>query len=393
MRETESRFTSVPIAKSEQRLALVFLRSQMSHSVTPRRRFVGRPCPTHAEPSHDTAPRVSASTQLRVMRLRFGLQAKTRVDLAIPKSWLVYDALLWQLKAMWCHRDGECRSACRLPHLCLFGHLIKPQADPAWAPAIRRWMGSSESPAYIVWDECDNQTRIAVNEVFNFELVLIGQAAMQQIPAFVAAAMMAAEQGFGSGKQRLRASLTRIDVLNSVSERARVLMVNGKWQETLVEDLSLAYGDGQEWATRLVASQNQPLTRLQLSFRSPTKLEAQGHLVRKPYFQSVWSAIVRRIRILSQAYGSGDLPLAEYKPLLALASQVQLERDETIWIQSPQHNAHGRSELDEGFMGHAWYSAPVDLKPLLPILWFGQWVHIGAEASYGNGRYQLEAIT
>lgn len=30
----------------------------------------------------------------------------------------------------------------------------------------------------------------------------------------------------------------------------------------------------------------------------------------------------------------------------------------------------------QGFLGQAWYRGP-DMRPLLPALWLGQWLHIG----------------
>ena len=43
----------------------------------------------------------------------------------------------------------------------------------------------------------------------------------------------------------------------------------------------------------------------------------------------------------------------------------------------------------EGFIGQAWYAGD-DLRPLLPILWLGQWVHVGKGYVIGNGRYAVE---
>jgi hypothetical protein len=42
-------------------------------------------------------------------------------------------------------------------------------------------------------------------------------------------------------------------------------------------------------------------------------------------------------------------------------------------------------------MGTAWYEAD-DLRPLLPALWLGQWLHIGKLYVLGNGRYSIDAL-
>ena len=54
----------------------------------------------------------------------------------------------------------------------------------------------------------------------------------------------------------------------------------------------------------------------------------------------------------------------------------------------PAHSRQGTMPLD-GFVGQAWYVSAQDLRPLLPALWLGQWVHVGKGAVWGNGRYEI----
>ncbi len=254
-------------------------------------------------------------------------------------------------------------------------------------------MNNDQASGYVTWDEADQRTQIAENQVFYFELALIGEIAIRQVPAFVAAMMVAGEQGIGRGQRQFKARLAQVTVLNSASESACALMTDGLWREGLIENLSLGYSNGEEWSASKFPLADGPATQLHIWFRSPTRLEAQGKVVSEPRFSTLWQAVVRRLRVLSQLYGAGDLPLSEYQPLLTIANQVQLDRHETTWIGSAQQHSPDTAEAENGFMGHAWYSAPLDLRPLLPILWLGQWVHVGTGAAYGSGRYQVEVCT
>jgi hypothetical protein len=77
--------------------------------------------------------------------------------------------------------------------------------------------------------------------------------------------------------------------------------------------------------------------------------------------------------------------------LLDLAETVHLEHKETFWTGYTRHSKQsGRQEV-KGFVGQAWYSGQ-DLRPLLPILWLGPWLHIGKAYVLGNGRYAIEQV-
>lgn len=67
---------------------------------------------------------------------------------------------------------------------------------------------------------------------------------------------------------------------------------------------------------------------------------------------------------------------------------MRLEHNETHVIGYERRSkASGRQEI-EGFVGQAWYAGP-DLRPLLPALWLGQWLHLGKNYVLGNGRYEI----
>jgi hypothetical protein len=133
-----------------------------------------------------------------------------------------------------------------------------------------------------------------------------------------------------------------------------------------------------------------PLKQLGLHFLSPTRVEAQGQIAREPHFPLLARAIVRRLRTLSQVHGEGDLLKSEYEPLLNLADQVQLAHNETVWLNVAQPGQPHKKPL-EGFVGQAWYVSSTDLRPLLPMLWLGQWVQVGKETVWEGGRYKVLA--
>ena len=92
-------------------------------------------------------------------------------------------------------------------------------------------------------------------------------------------------------------------------------------------------------------------------------------------------------RVLSEVHGGGEWPHQDWGPLLDLAEGVALVHDETLMVSVALSNKPA-----QGFVGQAWYASESDLRPLLPILWLGQWLHIGKGYAYGNGRYSIAQV-
>jgi hypothetical protein len=320
-------------------------------------------------------------SQLYLLRLRFSLELTSGARLAPYKGDLLRQALLWHLGTIWCRQPERCRNGCTTPGTCLFGRLLGPPVDPGWSEPVLRLMGSTPPPAYVLWDRQDRRRQLGIGDRFLFELTLIGQAAIAQLPAFIAATTVAFERGVGH--HRLKARLRQIAALAGPGERPHPLLVDGKWQADPPEEALLSYADGREWAEG-----HGPARRLRLDFLSPVKVKMQGRLVRRPEFVPLARAVVRRLRILSEVHGAGEWPQDGYGPLLDLAGQVRLEHQETTWLGTMRHGQRGAMPLD-GFVGQAWYTSPSDLRPLLPALWLGQWVGAGKAAVMGFGRYGL----
>jgi hypothetical protein len=330
-----------------------------------------------------------------VARLRFDLETLEDSEVPAYKGDLLRMALLWWLSEYWCPMPQRCRHGCRQPGVCLFGRLCEPPVDPAWSPQMRRLVGDTPPPAYALWDLQDRRRSLPTGARWAFELTLAGELALRQIPAIVAAVQQGAEQGMG--RIRLRSRVGRVSALQGVeSGLAAPCLAEQKpceggtaltWQSYRLDDVTLGYPQAIRWAEAFSG----PVRALSLHYLSPVKVKERGQWVEVPEFVPIMKAVVRRLRLLSVVHGAGEWPQAEWGPLLDLAETVQLEHDETFWTGYTRYSkASGEQEM-EGFVGQAWYAGD-DLRLLLPVLWLGQWLHIGKGYVLGNGRYAIEQI-
>ena len=343
--------------------------------------------PNHKAVQDD--PLATLFNKLPLARLRFDLETVAAQDVPPYKGDMLRMALLWWLSEFWCPEPTRCRQGCRRPDVCMFGRLCSPPVNPAWPSKIRYLVGNAPPPAYALWDLRDRRTHFAKGTRWGFELTLVGELALRQIPAIVAAVQEGAERGMG--RIRLQSRVLRVRALShelDATTTTRILADREGHRDLTWHTYQLA-----EVAVDLAALQAywRPATSpdsFSLRFLSPVKVKERGSWVKVPRFAALFKALVRRLRILSVVHGAGLWPHATYGPLLDLAEEVTLTHHETQWTGYSRHTRKSGRYTVEGLVGQAWYAGP-DLQLLLPVLWLGQWLQLGKGYVSGNGRYAV----
>ena len=75
----------------------------------------------------------------------------------------------------------------------------------------------------------------------------------------------------------------------------------------------------------------------------------------------------------------------------ALFVYVTLGSRRTRWSGFTRYSQRSGQQDIEGFSGQAWYSGE-DLRPILPALWLGQWLHVGKSYVVSSGRCELALL-
>ncbi|OQA22600.1 MAG: hypothetical protein BWY63_00746 [Chloroflexi bacterium ADurb.Bin360] len=331
---------------------------------------------------------MSALLHLPLSLLRFELETLEAASVPPYKGDLLRMALLWWLSEFWCPESTRCREGCRRPDICMFGRLCTPAVDSSWSPQVRKLLGAEAPGAYVLWDERDRRTQLQPGDPWTFNLTLIGDLALRQLPAIVAAVQQGAEQGMG--RVRLRSRVLQASAQHPAGEALPLPIAEQRegvltWQSYDQRAVVFGIAQAQTWAAQ------HPLRALQLEFLSPMKFKERGAWVETPEFSPLFKALVRRLRILSEVHGGGEWPHDEWGPLLDAADAVRLDHHETQWLGYARHSQASGVYDVEGFIGNAWYSGEA-LLPLVPYLWLGQWLHVGKGYVSGNGCYRLRLV-
>ena len=279
---------------------------------------------------------------------------------------------------------------------------------------------------YVLEPPLDGRTRLAPGERLTFGLTLLG-AALPLFPYVVQALRRLEEIGLGKGTaggRRGRVRLVEAWAANPLSGERQPVLHAG---ETTVQmpDVPVTAKQVQAVATHW------PRARLALQFLTPTRLVAEGRLVRRPEFGVLFHRLWQRLADLSDSRSLSGGLAAERRPLdvlragsapseealvgagrrsaegfqspisnrpepadryhlVGLARQVRLVEDATRWVELESYSTRqSRSTPIGGFVGRATYEG--DLEPFLPWLVWGQVLHVGKDAVKGNGWYRVEA--
>lgn len=219
---------------------------------------------------------------------------------------------------------------------------------------------------------------------FRFRLTMIGDA-VEYLPYMVLAYRQLGMQGLGKGRGKYKlVSVSSIDPLGGnlpkrIFEHEEDVLYPSRCYEISFDAVC-------DWASR-----NKAPHKLEVHLATPAHLVSGGSRIREaPQFEQLMRAVLRRYSDLCALYSAGR-PNLFYSDLLEAARQVTLESYQLRETSATGFSSRRQQPTPrEGISGTLTYSG--NLKPFLPYLIIGQWLHIGKQATFGMGRYDLQIV-
>lgn len=215
-----------------------------------------------------------------------------------------------------------------------------------------------------------------------FGLTLIG-GARDMLPYIVRAVAEMGKRGIGKG----RGCYT----LLSIKERCPLLDTERRlMQDNTVQTPRLAVTPAR------VADSVDSLRpdQMTLRFYTPTRLIADGHLVKQFDMVTFIKRIVERCQSLVTYYAESEVAVQRdawqtlYQTLTESAASVAILRDQTRWVEAYSGSKRqNRWTPISGFVGEVTIAG--DLRPLQPWILWGAVLHVGKNAVKGNGWYDV----
>ncbi len=315
--------------------------------------------------------------QLSAIRLR--LEAEVTEALRLPDyagSALrgVFGHALRRLACM--TRQKTC-AGCPLLNTCPYAVIFESQ--PSAASGLQGRLRDAPRP-YVIEPPAWGQRHWPVGSTLTFHLVLIGQA-RQQVALILLAWQHALARGLGPGcgpdQRPGQAHLQRV------------------WQTDLGEDgehCVLDHALGINAPLRPPAPlppAPEGLEALTLHFETPLRLQDNGRAIPAQQLTApiLLRALLRRSHLLARCHEpdtlSGFVPFEQLVDIHALQDEKQL-----YWRDWSRHSSRQQSHMALGGAMGEWRLRGA-IATLWPLLYLGQWLHVGKEAVFGLGGYRL----
>lgn len=313
-------------------------------------------------------PSANPLDRIRLTRYRVSLKALDRLGLPAYLGSTLPGAFGHVFRRVACLAPHG--GPCPAPDDCPY-HLVFETAPPPDALALRN-LDDLPRPFVIAPDPAARRSYEAGSAV-TFDLTLIGRA-QDFFPHFVVTLRELSVLGRG----RHPVALRRVETADARGGRPTLVYSD---EDNLVRS--------HEASVSLAACASSPpgAGRFTLRFLTYTRLKHEGAWVQRPEFHVVFRRLLGRLSSLA-VFHCGIRLDVDFVGLIEQAKAVTLVDDRTRWEDWTRYSSRQDRHMTlGGLVGEATYEG--DLGGLWPFLVFGQWTHVGKNATFGLGRYEI----
>jgi hypothetical protein len=273
------------------------------------------------------------------------------------------------LKKTVCALKSQTCETCLLRDRCVYTLVfeIPPDREPEGAP--------SPPHPFIIEPPLTTKTHFTAGDSLDFNLLLFGRA-NDYLPYFVYAVEQMGRTGIGQRVNGHRA----VFQLTSVSAGEQVVYE--------AEDRKLLAVSPSDLSWERFAAEHPPFQCREIYVRleTPLRLKFENRLQAELPFHVLVRALLRRVALLNRHFGNGE-PDLDYKGLVAKAQQkIPTKESRLRWFDWKRYsNRQEQAMLMGGMTGEISYQG--DLEEFIPLIKFGELVHVGKATAFGLGKF------
>ena len=250
---------------------------------------------------------------------------------------------------------------CPLADACVYTELFEPAS---------RANGQGRAP-YVLSVPITSGRHYSEGEEFVFKMTLFSPHHLY-LPFLIQAFHAGGQLGLGPGK--IRFEVAEVEALAAFG--------GADWQPV--------YGEGEmlEVSTAAAFHPPAPPEAAHLTWQTPWRLKRKGRFVGPKQFSPEFlleSLLYRSYEFLDER---------PPRPLLAQARNAVLHVEAQLdWQDWSRYSSRQKTRMQVGGLMGSIHLAGDDLPYWWPLLWLGQWLHLGKFTSMGLGRYRLSAAS
>jgi hypothetical protein len=284
------------------------------------------------------------------------------------------------LRRIVCLDPGQRCSDCLTKESCAYQKIFCP-ITPTGSERLSK---NRDVPrGYVIKSPLKTDTYGAEN-LFSFRMILVGEL-IQWLPYIIVPFKELGQMGIG--RERTPFGFERLICRNLKAEQNHEIY---SARDNLVRAGDIVSPSFEE----LTSTNKRTSSTLRLNFLTPTLLmynpegqKGASKPIRVPEFHVVIKRLRDRINRLATAYCGTELHV-DYKELGKRAEGVQISSVQGGWQEKTRKTRAGERQDLSGFVGSITYEG--DFEEFLPLLHLGEYLHVGKNASFGNGWYRIE---
>ena len=282
-----------------------------------------------------------------------------------------------RFKGLVCDQPWPCDKTCRRGNACPYGYIFET-SPPAEAEVLRNF--EDVPRPFIIQDPQDQRSYIPAGENLTFGLTLVGQS-NPYLPYFIAVFRELGRVGLGQARGQCRL----------VAVEAAFPFAGKTTSVYRADDETIHLTDAAVTAEAILThAATLPPGQITLDFLTPARLKHQGRWITEgPPFQALIKVLISRVSSLSY-FHCGQRFETDFRGLIDRAAEVRIVASDTHWQDWSRFSGRQKQQIDMGgLVGPITYAG--DLRPYLPLLVLGQFIHVGKGNVFGNGQYQIVA--
>lgn len=300
-------------------------------------------------------------TTLPIARYQFQFKVITEINLPEYAGSALRGAFGRSLRKISCMtKEPECKS-CGLYQTCPYTNIFETPA-----PKQHQIQQFSQVPnAYIIEPPEWGAKQYYQNDLFQFDLVLFGKALLQ-LPLISFAFKRALEYNLAGGKAELMdiQHYQQDNALISILHKGNIIDHN---QQIIIPDQFPPHFD--------------------LLFITPLRLQENGKplTVTKITLERFLKTLLKRIALLSEFHHQ---PLGlDFEQLITAIPQIT-DTKNLKWQDWTRYSSRQQQKMKLGGIVGQWQMENVPME-WAKLLYIGQWLHCGKNATFGLGKYQI----
>lgn len=314
---------------------------------------------------------ISKITGFEIAKYRFVLQPKEDIILPQYKGATFRGGFGHAFRLAACTvRNMECKE-CLLMSRCVYSYVFETPTPPDSKVLSK----SSHVPHPFVLEPPLEDKRIyGKNEALAFSLVLIGRA-IEYLPYFVYAVEELGRMGIGKS----RGKYNLIEVIG--------LGINGEVKVFSERERRFLNSGPKITPDKIMIGRNERIEKIEIRFLSPARFVYEEKLTEDIEFHILLRSLLRRLSSLMYFHCGKRLDM-DFRDVIEKAGTIRIVENGLVWKDWMRHSSRQDSwRVSGGVVGSISYQGP--LQDFLPLLWLGEYIHIGKQTSFGLGQLRV----